>query len=251
MKNQAILASLALALCCTSSLAAQKYPAEDADGGKIYYKIASAYPEYSQKCIEYQTPANASAGYYFVVGDMADGNEAQEWEIVAAAEGDSAHYYLRNRRSRRYIGTTGAWKGDFLTPDPATTRSNTSALTIDDINDGQITMRYTDNGGSERYLFAADSAAGTRPSFNRFAMENSVWAWKVCTASGTPVSVPRLLKDNAAVKVSVENRVIKVEGADSYSLYNDEGTRIAKGAVLSPGIYFVSVGGVSYKVLVR
>lgn len=250
MKNKAILASLALALCCASNLAAQKYPAEDADGGKIYYKIASAYPEYSQKCIEYQTPASTSAGYYFVVSDMADGNEAQEWEIVAAAEGDSAHYYLRNRRSRRYIGTTGVWKGNFLTPDPATVRSNTSALTIADLNDGQISIRYTDNG-SDRYFFAADSAAEARPAFNRFAMENSVWAWKVCTASGTPVSVPQLLKDNAAVRVSVVNRVVKVEGADSYSLYNDEGMRIAKGAVLSPGIYFVSVGGVSHKILVK
>ena len=53
------------------------------------------------------------------------------------------------------------------------------------------------------------------------------------------------------MKVSVVNRVIKVEGVDVYSLYNDEGIRLENDSVLEPGIYFVSAKGVSYKVLVK
>lgn len=244
---QATLASLALALCCTSNLAAQKYPAEDADGEKIYYKIANAYPEYSQKCIEYQAPG--TNGYYFVVNDMESDNPGQEWEIVAAANDDSGQYYLRNRRSRRYIGSAGEWKGDNFTPNAVSTRESTSPFTFEDLDNGQIVIK-TGEGDDTRFLYAADSVATSRPAYNRYAMENSVWAWTVSTAGGTSVSVPQLLKDNR-VKVTVENRVIKVEGAERYSLYNDEGARLAAGSTLAPGVYFVSVGGVSYKVLVK
>ena len=69
--------------------------------------------------------------------------------------------------------------------------------------------------------------------FNVYGLENSVWAWKVCDATGVPVSINKILKENN-VKVSVVNRVIKVEGVDVYSLYNDEGIRLKTTACLNP-----------------
>ncbi len=245
--NKGILLISLLALCGVNRLSAQNYPSTDASGAKVYYKIASAYPEYSQMCIEDNSLRASTTGYSFLVSEMSD-NTKQEWELVAAANDDSGTYYFRNRSSRRYISSAGAWKDNYYTPNAATIRTTIKPFTIQELNDSQIAIKYND-GNDDRFLFAADSA-GVQPGFNIYSLENSVWAWKVCDASGVPVSVAKILKEGN-VKISVENRVIKVEGVDVYSLYNDEGVRLNNGSVLEPGIYFVSAKGVSYKVLVK
>ncbi len=116
------------------------------------------------------------------------------------------------------------------------------------MNDNQISIKFED-GEDVRYLFAADSA-GVVPSFNEYGNENSVWAWKVCTTTGVPVSVGKIIKENN-VKIQVIDRVIKVEGTNVYTIINDEGMILAKDQQLMPGIYFVNAKGISYKVLVK
>ncbi len=246
MKKSLVLVSV-LAFCGVSRMSAQNYPSTDTSGNKVYYKIASAYPEYSQMCIEDNSFKASTTGYSFLVNEMSD-NAKQEWELVAAANDNSGAYYFRNRSSRRYISSSGAWKENYYVPRAEATKANIKPFIVQDIKDGQITIKYN-IGGDDRYLFAADSA-GVIPGFNIFNLENTVWAWKVCNASGVPVSVTKILKENN-VKIAVENRVIKVEGVDVYSLYNDDGMLLNNGSALDPGVYFVCAKGVSYKVLVK
>ena len=246
--NKSILLISLLVLCGVNCVSAQKqkYPSTDASGAKVYYKIASAYPEYSQMCIEDNSLRASSNGYSFWVNEISD-NTKQEWELVVSTDGEE-NYYFRNRSSRRYISSAGSWKDNYYTPNAATIRTTIKPFTIQELDDNQIVIKYNDGNG-DRYLFAADSA-GVQPGFNVYGLENSVWAWKVCDATGVPVSINKILKENN-VKVSVVNRVIKVVGVDVYSLYNDEGIRFENDSVLEPGIYFVSAKGVSYKVLVK
>ena len=245
--NKGILFISLLALSGVNRLSAQNYPSTDASGAKVYYKIASAYPEYSKMCIEDNSLRASGTGYSFLVSEMSE-NTKQEWELVAAANDESGTYYFRNRGSRRYISSAGSWRENYYTPVAAAVRTTIKPFTIQELDNSQIAIKYND-GTDDRYLFAADSA-DVQPGFNIYALENSVWAWKVCDASGVPVSVAKILKESN-VKIEVVNRVIKVEGVDAYSLYNDEGVRLNNGSVLEPGVYFVSAKGVSRKVLVK
>ena len=101
--NKSILLISLLVLCGVNCVSAQKqkYPSTDASGAKVYYKIASAYPEYSQMCIEDNSLRASSNGYSFWVNEISD-NTKQEWELVVSTDGEK-NYYFRNRSSRRYI----------------------------------------------------------------------------------------------------------------------------------------------------
>lgn len=247
MKNSLLLFSFLLVFGAKNA-SAQNYPSTDSLGNKVYYKIVSAYPEYSKMCIVDNTRKAGSTGYKFTVEEMQDGVYVQEWQIVAAANDDSGTYFLRNRSTLRYISPVGAWKDNFYAQEASGTKINLKSFTFEDLKDNQISIKFAD-GDDVRYLFAADSA-GTVPSLNEYSKENSVWAWKVCTTTGVPVSVSKIIKDNN-VKIQVVDRVIKVEGADVYTVMNDEGMLLNKDQQLMPGIYFVNAKGISYKVLVK
>ena len=249
MKNFICLCSLLAAMGLNNASAqTPSYPDTDNGGNAVYYKIANAYPEYSKFCIEDNTRKAGTAGYKFIVEEMAEGKYAQEWQIVAAANDQSGTYYLRNRSTRRYISPAGVWKDNYYAQEATGSKVNLKPFTFQDLKDSQIAIKYAD-GSDERYLFAADSA-GVVPSFNSYGIENSVWAWKVCTANGVPVSVGKILKESN-VKIKVEDRVIKVEGTGVYTVVNDEGAVMPKESRLMPGVYFVNAEGVAYKVLVK
>ncbi len=247
MKNSLLLISFLLVFGAKSA-SAQNYPSTDSLGNTVYYKIVSAYPEYSKMCISDNTRKAGTTGYKFIIDEMQDGVYVQEWQIIAAANDDSGTYFLRNRSTRRYISPAGAWKDNFYAQEATGTKINLKSFTFEDLNDNQISIKFED-GEDVRYLFAADSA-GVVPSFNEYGNENSVWAWKVCTTTGVPVSVGKIIKENN-VKIQVIDRVIKVEGTNVYTIINDEGMILAKDQQLMPGIYFVNAKGISYKVLVK
>ena len=75
-------------------------------------------------------------------------------------------------------------------------------------------------------------------------------AWKIYDAKDQAVSIKQILR-NANVRIEVVDRRIKVYGADSYSIYNDEGLRMPTDSQLQPGVYFVNAKGVSFKTLVK
>ncbi len=247
MKKNILLPAILL-LAGAGSANAQKYPSTDADGNTVYYKIVSAYPEYSKKCIADNSRYASTTGYNFLIADLNDQTTLQDWKIVAYASSDTTKYFLRNRSTNRYISTEGEWKNNYYAQKVSNSKTGLSPFTFVDLKDNQIAIKITGDGG-DRYLFAADSAQAM-PSFNSYAMENSVWAWKVCLKDGTPISVRNILKNNN-IKVEVVNRVIKVSGTDTYSVVTDDGALLPRESVLAPGIYFVNAKGVSYKVLVK
>ena len=138
--NKSILLISLLVLCGVNCVSAQKYPSTDASGAKVYYKIASAYPEYSQMCIEDNSLRASSNGYSFWVNEISD-NTKQEWELVVSTDGEE-NYYFRNRSSRRYISSVGSWKDNYYTPNAATIRTTIKPFTIQELDDNQIVIKY-------------------------------------------------------------------------------------------------------------
>lgn len=240
-----LLVAVVLSAACAS--AQTSYPSTDSDGNTVYYKLLSAYPDYANMCITDNSRKASTTGYNFLIQEVEEDSYVQEWMLVVSVD-TAGEYYLRNRSTRRYISPAGTWKGDYYTPNYTSSKTAIKPYTLVDLKENQIAIKYND-GSNERYLFVADSA-GTKPSFNEYGLENSVWAWKVCTRTGVPVSIGKIIKESN-VKVTVENRVIRVEGTDSYVIVNDEGVQFPKHTVLQPGIYFVNANGIAYKVLVK
>jgi len=60
-----------------------------------------------------------------------------------------------------------------------------------------------------------------------------------------------LADGNATLNVAVVNRIIFVEGHDTFEVYNANGTKVAANATQTPGIYIVRCGGQTKKVVVR
>lgn len=249
MNIKHLLLGVAVLACCGSAVAQTSYPEKDSTGTVVYYRIRSAYPNYSNLYItDNTTKAISSAGYYYTVSPYDVTATGQQWQVVAATAGSDTTYYFRNRRTRRYIGATGAWRGNYYAQSYAGTKVGLTPISVTDIGAGQITLSFEEDG-EKRYIFAADSA-GIAPPYSRYVVRNTPWAWKVCNIVGIPVSVKQMLRDNN-VTVSVVDRHIRVEGADAYSVYTDDGVEVPADAALQPGVYLVNAKGIAYKVIVK
>ena len=112
----------------------------------------------------------------------------------------------------------------------------------------QVAIKYND-GASDNYLFVADSAQNV-PTFDKYNLADSRWAWFVSDPNGTPVSIKDITADKNA-EISVENRQIKVNGTDRFEVFDIEGRQLDSKGTRQPGIYIVVVNNVAYKVAVE
>lgn len=248
MNIKQLLLSVAVLACCAGAGAQTSYPEKDSTGTVVYYRICSAYPDYSNLYVTDNTTKAGTAGYYYTVSPYDVTATGQQWQVIAATAGSDTTYYFRNRRTRRYIGASGAWRGNYYAQSYSGTRVGLTPINVTDIGAGQITLSFEEDGET-RYIFAADSAS-VAPPYNALVVRNTPWAWKVCNIVGVPVSVKQMLRDNN-VTVTVADRHIRVEGADTYSVYTDDGMQVPADAALQPGVYLVNAKGIAYKVIVK
>ena len=235
---------IAAAFAAPAGIAAQNYPATDENDQKIYYKIVSADPQYGKKCLEDNSATSGTSKYKFLINNLADDNRYQEWELIADADSDNK-YYLRNRQSRKYVSTKGTWVDNYLSAENTTTKMSTDPYEFIELTHDQVAIKYND-GASDNYLFVADSAQNV-PTFDKYNLADSRWAWFVSDPNGTPVSIKDITADKNA-EISVENRQIKVNGTDRFEVFDIEGRQLDSKGTRQPGIYIVVVNNVAYKV---
>lgn len=239
--------TLTTAFAMPAAVSAQTYPETDVEGNKVYYKIVSASEEYAGKCLEDNSAAGATSKYKFLVNNIAEDNANQEWELIADASADNK-YYLRNRRSRRYIATDGEWVNNYRSVANAATKVMTDAFEFEPLADKQIAIKFND-GTADQYVYVADSAQSL-PVFEEYNLDGSRWAWYVAGADGKPVSINTITADKS-VEVSVVNRRIKVSDGKDYELFDAEGRQLPAGGTLMPGVYIVVVNNTAHKVSVK
>ena len=248
MKKTLLTILCTLTLLCTASAQTTTFPSTDSTGTNIYYRIVNAAPEYSRICLTDNTVKAGTTGYKFTLEPIDMNSLKQQWSLIAKANDTTGCYYFRSRSSRKYISPVGDWHDDICAASVSGSRINLDPLQIVDVGEDQVAITYND-GNDTRYFYAADSA-GTKPVFNRYGIANTVWAWKIYDAKDQAVSIKQILR-NANVRIEVVDRRIKVYGADSYSIYNDEGLRMPTDSQLQPGVYFINAKGVSFKTLVK
>lgn len=247
MRKINALLSIAIALAASANVSAQKYPSTDGEGNTIYYKIMSASPGYENKCLEDNSINSSKSDYKFLINDSKTDNQYQEWELVADASSNDK-YYLRNRKSRRYVSTKGSWVENYMSVENAVTKQSTKPYEFVQLSKNQIAIKFND-GTTDRYIGAIDSAQ-TAPRFDRNVLEDSRWAWYVADQNGTPVSISAITADVSS-DISVENRRIVVKGNDNYEIYDTEGRRLSKNGTRLPGVYIVKTKDSNYKVAVE
>ena len=213
---------IAAAFAAPAGIAAQNYPATDENDQKIYYKIVSADPQYGKKCLEDNSATSGTSKYKFLINNLADDNRYQEWELIADADSDNK-YYLRNRQSRKYVSTKGTWVDNYLSAENTTTKMSTDPYEFIELTHDQVAIKYND-GASDNYLFVAESAQNV-PTFDKYNLADSRWAWFVSDPNGTPVSIKDITADKNA-EISVENRQIKVNGTDRFEVFDIEGRQL-------------------------
>lgn len=246
---------MVLSFLVYGNIAAQTstYSEKDADGNKLYYKIMSAATGYENKCIEDNIRNAGSNNYNYILNDTVSDNNFQQWQIVPNTIGRE-FYYVKNRRSMRYMKNEGVWAGTFIALEGGgTNKYSTKPFEFYAIGNNQVVIRYTDTDGSTHYLNAIDSGTVQINKIVLSRAQNTTYAWKVVNLDGTPATgIKSITGDNAGrIGIAVINRSIVVNGTDNYQIHDLQGRPVAKEAVLPAGTYIVNAEGRGYKVLVK
>lgn len=255
MNKTSLICTLLFSMFLCGNLAAQTstYMEKDANGNKVYYKIMSAATGYEDKCIE-DNIRNASVNNYnYLVNDSAGDNTFQQWQIIPETIGQE-NYYVKNRRSMRFMKNEGVWAGTFLALESGgTNKYGTKPFEFYPIGNNQVVIRYIDADGDTRYLNAVDSASHNIPKIVLSKAQNTTYAWKIVNLDGTPATGIKGITENNAerIGVAVIRRTIVVNGTDNYRIHDLQGRTIAKGTPLPAGTYIVNAEDKCYKILVK
>ena len=202
-----------------------------------------------------QTDSKALVVYFSATGTtaraartIAEATGGTLYEIVPQQAYTSDDLDWRNRQSRKYVSTKGTWVDNYLSAENTTTKMSTDPYEFIELTHDQVAIKYND-GASDNYLFVADSAQNV-PTFDKYNLADSRWAWFVSDPNGTPVSIKDITADKNA-EISVENRQIKVNGTDQFEVFDIEGRQLDSKGTRQPGIYIVVVNNVAYKVAVE
>lgn len=228
------------------SLNAQTYPAKDDNGNKIYYRIFSADPNYTYKCIQDNT---SNLTYTFLVNDYDATSTKQQFELTFNANNPS-QYYIRNRSSRNYFHNMFVVKDLYHFIKPTSDKINAALMTITPLGNNQVTIQMTGSDDLTYYLNAADAVSVNNTVYLENALD-SRFAWYILNANINPETGIEYIRITPEVNVQTINRKIIVTGCDTYKVFDITGREIQSSGYYSPGIYLIHTPGKNFKVLVQ
>lgn len=240
----------ALILFGVSAVSAQQFQETDSQGEKVFYRIKSAAPEYEGRCLEDNIHNSRTSNYTYVLTPSSLDNVYQEWQLIPDAANEGA-YYIKNKRSMRFIKNETQWVGALMNFSYASTKNSTKAFEFVPISEDEFLIRYTDSSGKQRYLSAATPEQTEKPKINVSRAQGTPYAWQVLNADGTKTGISIVGKPFVTVK-SVDHKIV-VTGTDDYQIFDLQGREITKqkNTALLPGTYLVSTNERTYKVLVK
>ena len=186
--------------------------------------------------------AEAGAAFPIAVVDQNVSDPSQQWKFVAAEGGN---YYIVNRKSGKQILPRSLAQGALNATQLGTDEAG-KGLKVEEIEGGQYMIYGTEEDGVVRYL-ALQELSSEGVVLNKKKMINSPFAWSIQIVDGTGIAAIT----EGDVLIMVKERQIVVENAKRYSVTNLAGVKMPKNAILEPGVYVVTVGGVSKNVYVE
>ncbi|NDV47398.1 hypothetical protein D0T49_10105 [Paludibacter sp. 221] len=212
---------------------------------EAWYCITSANPAYQNKCVTDVTASTASLANYTIT-DIDASNSAQQWKLVKRTD-DKVDFV--NKATGNIMSTTST-AGEFY---------NYTQFTKNDSETNGWTLAY--NNGAQYVISGVEEDGNTR--YWRMTLDNQVpdkydtgnilysdFAWRIKKANGSGTDLKQVESDGEFT-VYTENRRIVVEGTEDYTVRTIQGLQVNKTEELPVGIYLVSIGKKTIKVLVK
>ncbi|MDH8701279.1 hypothetical protein M2138_000620 [Dysgonomonadaceae bacterium PH5-43] len=221
-------------------------PEESKDNNEIWYFIKSAKTGNANKCIT--AIENPTESVVFSVSDKNVADDNQYWKFVLTSNSTQQAngiyaYQIVNKGTGTTISSEVILDRYFYAQ--AATENDSIAWGLNLLGNGQFEIVSV---GAEVDKYLSATTSGDDSYYYSGSSLDSSFAWTFEWAQGTGLSVPENVIDFG---VYSESKRIYVVGAEDYTVRNIYGSIVNKTNALDSGIYFVTVGGVTKKVLVK
>lgn len=217
---------------------------------EIWYTIQSSKPGYENRCI---TDVTSEELPYvcFGIEYIEDNNLTQQWKLVKKSDAENdERVQLINRATGNMIQTKTVYNTHYYTQ-CTQSEEESNGWILDFLGDDQFEIFGTDENGNIRYLNAA-SGMEEPDTYLEGNNLNSGFTWIFKKKATTP-SLPSRIRPNTLDDVLIysKDRRIVVTGASDYKITNMVGITLRKDTELLPGMYLVTVNGITSTILVK
>lgn len=219
------------------------------DKTETYYQIVNASKDFAGQTIKEQNVDEESDDVEAsVVLEATDENDAtSQWRAVKTDEG----VQFVNRASQRQLMTLPEVFGAYNILRTGTLVAKGNAWTATYLGEGQYSFSSTaEDDNITRFLGAntSNTTAETAPKDEDLVGSAFAWTLKKVETIATGINDSTA---SSKPSVSVKDGVIRVSGTKAYTIHSLGGKLVKAGEKLMPGVYLVSIGGETSKVIVK
>jgi hypothetical protein len=209
---------------------------------EYWYNIISAKSGTSNLAIK--DNSNAGGAFPFVITTLDENDNSQQWKFIKNEANDKMD--IVNRATGLHIMTNSTPEGLFNAVMAGYFMKNTG-YNFEYLGLGQYALNGLENDYIERYLALQDTQAKA-DSLNLSAMPNSEFSWTLKEAGFTS-GINNTSEAKPAVQVV--NGTIVVENATDYTVTSASGIVMPKSVKLQKGVYLVTIGKTTTKVIIN
>ena len=209
---------------------------------EYWYNIISAKSGTSNLAIKDNTKSGSS--FAFTLTTLDESDNTQQWKFLK--NDATGRMDLVNRETGFHILTNSTAEGIYNAVLSGYFMKNTG-YDLQYLGLGQYAMSGLENDNIERYLAMQDTQAKA-DSLDLSSMPNSEFSWTLREAGYTS-GIKSV--GGAEPLIKVVNGVITVENATDYSVTSPDGIVMPKGIKLQQGVYLVTIGKTTTKVIIH
>jgi len=209
---------------------------------EYWYNIISAKSGISNLVIKDNTKSGGA--FPFILTTLDENDNSQQWKFIKNEANGKMD--IVNRETGFHILTNSTAEGLYNAILSGYFMKNTG-YTFEYLGLGQYALNGLENDNIERYLALQDTQSNV-DSLNLSSMPNSEFAWTLREAGYTS-GITSIGTAKPVIKVL--NGMISVENAQEYSVTSAEGIVMPKGIKLQKGVYLVTIGKTTTKVVIN
>ncbi|GHT64274.1 hypothetical protein AGMMS50239_21680 [Bacteroidia bacterium] len=202
--------------------------------------VFNARGDLSGKCL---TEIETTADLKLSMQEVTANNHHQQWKIINNPASKSSVNFV-NRATGHQIGSTPIHNiYNYI----QYVETETNGWTIEPLGNGQYEVHTGPAAAGKYWNAAIDGEIPANYVAGGSFDTGFAWKFQLTDEESTAIYAP----DTNPVRIWVENRRIRVEGAEQYRVYTIYGTSIAGNRELPTGIYLVTVKGKTAKIFVK
>ncbi|MCC8144984.1 MAG: hypothetical protein LIO93_00800 [Bacteroidales bacterium] len=226
-------------------------PVVSTSDNEVWYTIETKKTGFESKCITDVTD-QSWMNIRFALNDITAGDYTQQWKIVDI---NGTDVQFVNRATGNIMQTEAVYNRYYYTQ-PAPYSTDAKGWTISYIGQGQCEISGYTQEGVEVHM----NAASDQQDADTYLPENNqysgfAWAFnKVVETDALQVvssDFTSLDEISISVRIWVENRTIRVEGVEEFTVRNISGVEVNPAMELPVGVYLVSFNGKTTKILIK